>query len=131
MGFDWRREFSRDLMALGSPLFLILVLVRIWIADNYLQLFQIVLSVVLLGGIWLIYRKLDFYSAIIVIAGVFTSLFYMERDFTIFVAIAGVIGLFGMYKYLGRRGTFIGAILGAVVSGISYFVSRFTGIVNL
>ncbi len=131
MEFEWKKEILRDLMAFGSWPFLILVLVRVWMTDNFLQMFQITFGVVLLFFLGLFWKGLDEYAGRIVILVVFTSLFYYEVKFTFFAVFIGVLGIFGMWKYLERKGVFIGVLIGGVVSLISYFVSGFTGIENL
>ena len=117
------KEASRDLMALGSIPFLILVLIRIWIADNYLQFFQIIFAVALVLLFSLIFKKNDNYSAIMIILAIFTSIFYKEFEYTIFVIIIGLLAFFGMYKYLGRRNVWYGALCGGIFSLIIYLVS--------
>ena len=131
MKFEWKKEISRDLMALGSWPFLILVLVRVWMTDNYLQMFQIVFGVALLFLISLFWKGFDNYAGRIVILVVFTSLFYYEAKFTFFAVGIALLGLFGMWRYLERKGVLLGVLSGGIVSLVSYFVSRFTGIENL
>ena len=127
---NWKSEASRDLMALGSIPFLILVLIRVWIADNYLQLFQIIFGVVLVLVSSVVFKKSDNYSAIIVVLAIFTSIFYMERDYTIFVIVLSLIAFFGMYKYLGRKNVWYGIFFGAICSGISYLISMYLPLEN-
>ena len=117
-------------MALGSIPFLILVLIRIWIADNYLQFFQIIFAVVLVFIFSLVFRKSNNYSAIIVVLAIFTSIFYMERDYTIFVIVLSLIAFFGMFKYLGRKNVWYGVLWGGVSSVVSYFVSLYLPLQN-
>lgn len=120
---NWKKETSRDLMALGSIPFLLLVLIRVYIADNYLQFFQIIFGIILVFVFSMIFKKNDNYSAIIVVLAVFTSVFYNELKFTVFAIIVGLLALFGMYKYLGRRNVLYGAGMGIISTLISYFVS--------
>ncbi len=124
------REISRDLMALGSIPFLLLVLIRIYIANNYLQFFQIIFGVILIFLLSIIFKRNDKYSAVIVVLGVFTSIFYNELKFTIFAVIIGLLALFGMHKYLGRRHVWHGSIFGGISSLISYFISIYLPLRN-
>src|SRR3989344_3648769 len=118
------KDISRDLMALGSIPFLLLVLIRIWIADNYMQFSQIIIGAVLIFAVSLVFKKNDNYSALIIVLSVFTSIFYNEMEFTIFAGIVGLISLVGMY-YLGRKNVLYGIIAGTISSIISYVISGY------
>ena len=127
---EWKKEFSRDLMALGSIPFLVIVLIRILIANNYLQFFQIIFAVVLVFIFSLVFRKSNNYSAVMVILAVFTSVFYKEAVYTIFVIVIGLLAFFGMFKYLGRKNVWYGVLIGVICSLISYLVSIYLPLQN-
>jgi hypothetical protein len=128
--WNWKKEVSRDLMALGSVPFFLLVLTRVYIVDNYLQMFQMIFAVLILFLVGFFWKRFDWYAGVIVIVGVFTSLFYMERDFTIMAIVVSFLGLFGMYYFLERKKVWYGVLLGGIVSLASWWISGFTGIVN-
>ncbi len=118
------KDISRDLMALGSIPFLLLVLIRIWIADNYMQFSQIIIGAVLIFAVSLVFKKNDNYSALIIVLSVFTSIFYNEMEFTIFASIVGLVSLFAMH-YLGRKNVLYGVIIGIISSALSYIISGY------
>ena len=117
-------------MALGSIPFLLLVLIRIYIADNFLQFFQIIFGAILIFIFSMIFKQNDKYSSVIVLLAIFTSIFYNELKFTIFAILIGLLAIFGMYKYLGMKNALYGFIFGGLSSLISYFVSIFLPLQN-
>ena len=102
-----KKEISRDIISLGGIPFLILVLIRVYIADNYNQLFQIVCASILLFLVLLKFKKINYRISMMVILTVFMSVFYNEYKFTILTSIVLLIGAYGAKKYLKKDGFLI------------------------
>jgi len=118
-----RREISRDLMGLGSVPFLILVVVRVAMVGNFLELFHILAAVLLFGLISIWWKDLHFHTARIVIMVIFTSVFYDDRFYTIFAALIGVVAICGFVRYLKIPNVVTSLVLGLVCSLASYLIS--------
>jgi hypothetical protein len=119
----WLREFARDLLALGSLPFFILVAVRIMM----LRISYYTIGFISAGILFLILAfalKPDLYSGLGFIMVFSLVPFYNELKFTIF-AIIGYILLLGSLFYLGkkRKDVFLGIVLGFISSAIGYWIS--------
>lgn len=126
-----KKEISRDLMAFGGLPFLVLVLVRVWMVNNYLELSQMIFGVGLLSLLGFAFRNgIDQHSGRIIILVVFTSLFYYDLKYSIFASLIGLLAVYGMWRYLERKGVLFGVVFGGVVSLVSYFVIRYLEIRN-
>ena len=118
-----RRELSRDLMGLGSVPFLILVVVRVAMVGNFLELFRILASVLLFGLISIWWKGLHFHTARIVIMVIFTSVFYDDRFYTIFAVLIAVAAIYGFIRYLKISKVATSLALGLLCSLMSYLIS--------
>jgi len=114
-------EVCRDILALGSPIFFILVLVRISIAQNVSYLSQFVISGILFFILMFLF-KANMYSGLGLILLFFTAVFYNYLPFTIFGALA-YLGLIFSLFYLHKEKVeiFKGVLLGAISTGIGYY----------
>ncbi|UCG52353.1 MAG: hypothetical protein JSW58_02025 [Candidatus Latescibacterota bacterium] len=118
-----RREIARDLMGLGSVPFLLLVVVRVAMVGNFLELFHIVTAVVLFGLISIRLRGLHFHSGRIVIMAIFTSVFYDDRYYTTFALLIALVAIFSFVRYLKIQKVYTSLVLGLICSLVSYLVS--------
>lgn len=118
-----KKEIARDLMALGGTPFLILVLVRVFMVNNYREVFNIFLAVVLVFTVSLIYKNIDYHAAILPILVIFTSIFYNDIIYTIFAVLVGIAAIVMMGLYLEKKNLFRSAVLGIICSTISYFIA--------
>ncbi|UCH84929.1 MAG: hypothetical protein JSW50_04365 [Candidatus Latescibacterota bacterium] len=118
-----RQEISRDLMGLGSVPFLVIVVVRVAMVGNFLELFHIVAAVLLFGlvGIW--WKGLHFHTARLVILAIFTSIFYDDRYYTIFAMLLAVAALYGFVRYLKIPNVFTSLGIALACSLGSYLIS--------
>lgn len=115
-------ECARDLIALGSIPFFILVLVRVYLLNkpDYFSQFLVagVLFLVLAFSF-----KFDRYSGMGLIVLVFTILYYNARNYTIFSSAIYILLLMSLvYLKKGKRKVFFGTAIGALCSVVSYYV---------
>lgn len=115
------REFARDFIALGSPIFFLLVLVRIWILPNPEFLTQFIIA----GGLFLasfFIFKQNIYSGLALITLIFTILHYNDIRFTIFASLAYLVLIVSLF-YLkeDNKEIFKGILLGIISTVVSYY----------
>jgi len=127
---DWKHETARDLMALGSIPFVIIVLARITMLGNFRQLFHIIVAILLVSIVSYKVKKISYHSSIIVILAIFTSLFYASYYFATFAAVITIGALYGIKTYLKGR-VYLSAALGILCSIIAYLIGIPLNIVNL
>jgi hypothetical protein len=125
-----RRELARDMMGLGSVPFLILVLVRVAMVGNFLELFHIIVAVVLFGLVGVKWRGLHYHTGRIVIMAIFTSMFYDDIYYTLFASVIGVVAIRGFVSYLRIQRVYTSVGVGLVCSLSSYVISVPLGIRN-
>jgi hypothetical protein len=126
-----RREIARDLMGLGSVPFLLLVVVRVAMVGNFLELFHIVAAVVLFGLISYRIRGLHFHSGRIVIMAIFTSVFYDDGYYTTFALLIVLVAIFGFVRYLKIQKVYTSLALGLICSLASYLISLPLDLTNI
>lgn len=122
MKWDWKKETARDLIALGSIPFFILVLVRVYILAQPAYFTQFLLA----GIIFLILSyifKASMYSGLGLIIGFFLLNHYNDMKFTVFAIIAYILLIASLY-YIGepKKKITLGVLFGAIASGISYYI---------
>ena len=122
----WKKEVSRDLLALGSIVFFVVVLARSLIGPYWPFVTQLVIAAVILFLVYLFYKKADYYSARALILVVFTILFYKDLVYSIFALVVMVLILISSY-YVGNKVKSIvyGVVFSIVASVISYYLSPF------
>ncbi len=118
------KEIARDIIALGSPVFFILVIARIYLLSNFQYLSQFLISGFLFLVLFFIF-KANIYSGLGLIVLIFTSIYYNDLKFGIFGALL-YLGLILSLVYLnkGKKEIFNGILLGAVSALISYFAVK-------
>ena len=119
------REIARDFIALGSPVFFILVIARIYLLSNFEYLSQFIIAGVLFFILIFLFKG-NLYSGLGLIVLVFTTLFYNNLKFSIF-AILVYLGLMVSMIYLktDKEKIFKGVLAGAISTVISYFTVDF------
>ncbi|MBT3405219.1 hypothetical protein HN832_01420 [archaeon] len=110
---DWKAEFLRDLIGIGSVPFFALVVVRIWIANNNFYLGQLLISGVLFLLLSYLFKS-SIYSGLSLIALIFTGSYYLDKRYWAF----GILVYFGLIyalDYLGKekKKIFFGCLFGA------------------
>lgn len=121
---NWKKEIARDLIALGSIPFFILVLIRVTILDNPLFLAQFAIAGILFLILAFMFKS-NMYSGLALVIGAFTSIYYGDLRYGIFVALTYIL-LLGSQFYLktDRMKIVKGILFGAISIGISYYVSN-------
>ncbi len=124
MKTEYIKETARDLIALGSPIFFIIVIARIYLLSNYSYLSQFIIGALIFFPLMFL-LKANIYSGLGLIVLIFTTLFYNNLKFTIF-GIAVYLLLLASLIYLkyDRKKVIMGIILGAISTGISYYAVR-------
>ena len=123
---DWKRENARDILALGSWIFYLLVIGRSLIKPYRPFADQIIIAGVIIIISGLIFRKFDFdgYVARCLILVVFTSLFYNSFIYTLFAVATGFLLVYSSYFSGNSVKRIIFGFIAAVI-GISagYYLS--------
>ena len=118
------KEIARDIIALGSIPFFILVLARIWILHDPVYFYKFLFS----GILFLIpclLLKSDIYSGLALISVIFLSLNYKDTVFTFFACLAYILLLASLvYLKKEKQSIIKGIMLGAASSLIVLNVVR-------
>jgi len=124
MAKDWKREIARDILALGSIVFFILVFARSLIGPFEILVFQLLFSgsVFILAALF--FDNYDGYVSRALALTVFLSLFYQDNGFSFFAVLA-FVGLIVSANYLGSaRGRVLkGVVVGVVATVVGYFLA--------
>tara|TARA_Y100000294_G_scaffold19342_1_gene16542 strand:+ start:51 stop:437 length:387 start_codon:yes stop_codon:yes gene_type:complete len=122
---EWIRETARDIIALGSIPFFILVLVRVLLIEKPFYFYQFLIAGIIFL-LFMIILKYNLYSGLGFIILVFTNLYYNEFKFLIF-SILVYIGLILSLFYIKEEKYKIikGILFGVISSGISYLFVKY------
>lgn len=118
------KELARDIIALGSIPFFLLVIIRIWLLNNNSYLLQIIIS----GVLFLIlsyFFKANFYAGLAWIVLFFTSKYYTDLRYSFF-AILIYLSLLLSLIYLNKEKKKIvfGVLFGIICSLIGLEISK-------
>jgi hypothetical protein len=126
MAKDWKKEISRDCIALGSIPFYFIVMIRSIIGKYAIFVYQLLIALVILIVLSKIVKKSDMYVARTFVLVVFTSLFYQHNLYTIFAFLLwGLVIVSSNYLKVKKNVIIKGAILGIIGSGIAYYLAQF------
>ena len=119
------KEVARDFVALGSPIFFILIIARILFLSNYEYLSQFIIAGILFSGFFYFFKS-NLYSGLGIISLIFTTLYYNDLRFSIFVFFI-YIGLIASLIYLKteEKEIFLGTLFGIVSTALSYLLVDF------
>tara|TARA_Y100000310_G_C20633582_1_gene789984 strand:- start:1273 stop:1662 length:390 start_codon:yes stop_codon:yes gene_type:complete len=119
------KEISRDIIALGSPIFFVFILIRVSIAQDQVYLSQFIFAGILFLVLMFLLKS-SIYSGLGLIALIFTSIFYNYLPYTIFGSLV-YIGLIFSLIYLkkDKKEIFKGILFGLVSSTIGYYLVDF------
>lgn len=113
---------ARDIVALGSIPFFILVLVRVYLLNKPDYFSQFLIA----GVLFLILAfsfKFDKYSGLGLVILIFTILYYNVNTYTIFSSITYVLLLISLiYLKKVKKKIFLGTATGALCSVVSYYI---------
>jgi hypothetical protein len=126
MGKEWKKEAARDVLALGSWVFYVLVIGRALIKPYRPFADQIIIAAVVVLLIGLIFKNFEGYVSRCLVLVVFTSLFYNSMIYTIFAVIVGLLLLVSSC-YIGNdvRKISYGLVVGLVGIVAGYYLSLF------
>ena len=125
---NWKKEFARDTLALGSIPMFIIVLIRSSLGQYFSFVYQILLAGAILFVLSL-FIKSQLHIARATILFIFTSLFYYQKIYTIFALLLIILILISLFylKYEKKK-IFLGILFGLISSGISYYVINSLGL---
>ncbi len=127
----WLKELARDLIALGSIPFFIIVLIRVAILKNPLYLSQFAIAGALLLILALTFKS-DTYSGFALIIMFYTVMYYDDLLYGIFARIFFILIIVALVylnpdtlrKSKERMRLIKGIAFGLISIGISYYVSN-------
>lgn len=120
----WLKDIIRDVIALGSLPFFILVVARVWILPDFVSLIKLLLAgIFFLISFFIFKKRIIFHSGMGIILLIFLIFYYSNWKFTIFASLL-YLGLLGSLIYLKKSKTaiFFGILIGAISFTISYFI---------
>jgi len=121
----WKDEVARDLIALGSIPFFILVFARALIGPYYSLIYQIAISAAILLALSLFFKKSDYYLSRGILLGAFTILFYNDLTYLIFVLLAlAALVISSFYLRRNKEALVNGVIVGVVTSLVAYGATK-------
>lgn len=117
-----KKEVFRDVLALGSFIFYFIVIVRALIGNHLPFVYQLVISFVVVLLLGLVFKNSNNHLGRILILVVFTSLFYGDVLYAVFVSLVFVLAIFGSY-YL-KKDVWKGLVVSVVASLVGYFITQ-------
>ena len=125
---DWKYELARDVMALGSIPFYFIVIARATIGDYMIFVYQLLIALAILIISSFIIKNTNHHITRAFVLVVFTSLFYKDNFYTIFVSFVWLLMIgAAFYIKINKKSIFKGIILGVIVTLVSYYLSLFIG----
>ena len=121
-----KRNLYRDMIALGSWVMFSLVLVRSLIEPYRPFADQMVIAGVLLVIAEIVLKEYDGYSARGIVMSIFTSFFYLDIPFTIFVSVVCFTIIYSSIKIQKTKKVVFGIIVGLIASLVGYLLSNFS-----
>jgi hypothetical protein len=119
---DWKKKIARDVLAFGSIVFYVLVIVRALIKPYRPFVDSLVVAILVLIVLYIFIKNYDTYIARGFVLAFFTSIFYQDRLFAIFASFLFLGLIFSSY-YIGTEKSKIlkGLIFGAISIAIGYY----------
>tara|TARA_Y100000310_G_scaffold129409_1_gene128535 strand:+ start:171 stop:548 length:378 start_codon:yes stop_codon:yes gene_type:complete len=121
-----KKEIARDLIALGSIPFYILVIARSLIGDYYLFFYQLIIALILLFLVNIIFKNFNQHLSRAFVLVVFTIIFYKQLIYTVFAVIVFLFLLVSLvYLKIDKKEISFGLVLGVISSLIGYYLAPF------
>ena len=121
-----KKEIARDLIALGSIPFYILVLARSLIGDYYLFFYQLIIALVFLFLVNILFKNFNQHLSRAFVLVVFTIIFYKQLIYTVFAVIVFLFLLVSLvYLKIDKKEISFGLVLGVISSLIGYYLAPF------
>ena len=115
-------ELYRDIISFGSPIFFILVLVRVSMTKNYVYLSQFFVAGILFLILMFIFKS-NIHSGLGIILLFFTSIFYNYLPFTIFATLIYASLIFSLINLKkDKKEINKGIVFGVMSTIISYYL---------
>ena len=114
---NWKKEIARDVLALGSIPFYIIVIIRAIIGKYKPFVYQMVIGFVVLVILSLLFKKSDQYVGRAIIIVFFSSVFYDAQLYTTFACIM-LVGLIISSGYILKPKIRIRMIVKGIVFGV-------------
>ncbi len=125
MKTEYFKEAARDLIALGSPIFFIVVLARVATLSNLEYLSQFIIAGILFYT-FTILLKTDKRAGLGVVLLIFITIYYDSPGFTWFARIVFILFIGALYYLKIEKLEIAKSIaLGVIATGISYYSVRF------
>ncbi len=125
---DWKYEIARDTMAFGSILFYLIVIIRAIIGKYMPFVYQLLIALAILILSSVIIKNTDHHIARAFVLVVFTSLFYKDNFYTIFVSFVWFLMIgSAFYIKINKKSIFKGIVLGVIATLVSYWLSLIVG----
>lgn len=117
-----KKEIARDLIALGSPIFFLLVIVRISITENFAYLSQFLIAGILFLFLMFL-LKANMRAGLGIILLIFVSRYYNNLNFTIFaIALYSALLLSLFYLKHDVKEIIKGTIFGLISARAGYYL---------
>ncbi len=126
ININMKKHILRDILAIGSWVMFLLVLMRSAIEPYRPFLDQMIIAGVFIIILELLSKEFEGYSARVVAMTIFTGLFYKDIPFAIFATIIAMCVIATSTKIKGTKRTAIGTVIGLAISGIAIFISEYT-----
>ncbi len=127
MNKNLKKEFARDVIALGGIPFYFIVIIRAIIGDYLPFIYQLVIALVILFILSKLIKNSDQHIARFLIMVVFTSIFYKSFLYTIFAfalwLIMIICSVYSTKPKLRYKELFKGTVLGVISIGAAYYLT--------
>lgn len=126
MAENWQKETARDIIALGSIPFYVIVVIRAIVGQYTPFVSHLLISLIVLVILWGITRKASQHIARAFVLVVYTSFFYGAALYAIFAALLWVSMLFSShYLKVKSKEIALGALFGVVAVAAGYYFTLF------
>ena len=121
---------ARDLIALGSIMFILLVIARAWTGDYFQLITEVIIAVIIYLLLTIFIKKSEYHMAFGIILVFFLIRFYEFLPYNIFSSIVYLLMIISaIYLKKPIKNIFKGILLGLISLVISFYLSPF--IINL
>jgi len=123
---NWKKELTRDCVALGGIFFYALVMARILMLQNWKYVFQFVFAAAIFVLLAAAFRfKVEAHAGLGFILLVLISLYYKNMFFTIFALIVYILLIVSLfYLKVEKSKIWKGILMGAVSTAIGYYIAN-------
>jgi hypothetical protein len=121
----WKKEVARDLLALGSIPFYILVMARSLTGQYYQFTYQLLISIIIISLTQLVIKNYNKHLARTIVIIAFTIIFYNQLIYAIFAITAGIAVIISLiYLKIKNKEIILGTLIGIITSIIAYYLTQ-------